>query len=200
MPSNSPEMPRRVLVLLRREVLAVRVAEGREHALDRALDRRLLVDLAAGVALGDGPIRIPERLERLGLTGRGAEGGRSLPTQRVARQERPEPASSATMTIAIDSGRTNRLCVGAGLIVRGVSSGASGDVTGAVDRSGSGVPWAGGWGSEDIISLVTALGGAQGYIAPSRCYAGSGAMDPSVQGTSPDLRLGPSTGWPQRSR
>ena len=87
------------------------------------------------------------------------------------------------MTIAIDSGRTNRLCVGAGLIIRGVSSRPSGDVTGAVDGSGSGVPWAGGWGSEDIISLVTALGGAQGYIAPSRCYAGSGAMDPSVQGT-----------------
>ena len=48
-----------------RQVRGVRVAERVDHPLDGALDERVAVDLAAGVAVGDGVVGVPERLERL---------------------------------------------------------------------------------------------------------------------------------------
>ena len=88
MPSNSPEMPRRrVLVLLRREVRRVRVVERLEHPLDRALDERLAVDVAAGVAVGDRAVGVPERLEGVGSRRRACPASARLAAERVARQE-----------------------------------------------------------------------------------------------------------------
>ena len=50
-----------VVVLLRGQVRGVRVAERLDHAADGALDERVAVDLAAGVALVDRVVRVPER-------------------------------------------------------------------------------------------------------------------------------------------
>ena len=52
---------------------------------------RLAVDVAAGVALGDRPVRVPERLERVGLVGRRARGQRRLAAERPARDEQRAP-------------------------------------------------------------------------------------------------------------
>ena len=60
----------RGLVLVRGQIAAERVADGLEHALDGALDQRLLVGLA-DEAPGDGVERVPEgREEGLAIVGR----------------------------------------------------------------------------------------------------------------------------------
>ena len=63
------------LVLLRRQVRGVRVVERLDHAPDRAVDERLLVDVAAGVAVLDRVVRVPERLEGVGPARRRARLG-----------------------------------------------------------------------------------------------------------------------------
>ena len=77
----------RRLELLGRQVLRVRVVERADHPLDRALDERLAVDVAAGVAVGDRPVGVPERLERVGLVGGRARGQRGLAAERPAGDE-----------------------------------------------------------------------------------------------------------------
>ena len=80
-----------VLELLARQVQRVGVVERGDHALDRALDERLAVDVAAGVALGDGPVGVPERLEGLRLVDGRARRQRRLAAERPARDEQRGP-------------------------------------------------------------------------------------------------------------
>ena len=61
-----------VAVLIRRQVRGVRVLEGIDHPADGALDQGVAVDLAAGIALGDRVVGVPERAERLVLADRRA--------------------------------------------------------------------------------------------------------------------------------
>ena len=61
-----------VAVLVRGQVRGVRVAERLDHPADGALDDRLAVDLAAGVAVGDRVVRVPERPEGVVLADRRA--------------------------------------------------------------------------------------------------------------------------------
>ena len=89
-----------VLELVAREVQRVRVVERPDHALDRALDERLAIDVAARVALGDRPVRVPERLEGIDLlAGWRARGQRGLAPQRPARDEQRAASEDGT-TIA----------------------------------------------------------------------------------------------------
>ena len=102
MPSNSPDSALRALSLYSsgRHVQRVRVAERGDHALDRALDQRLVVDVAAGVALGDAAVGVPERLEgRRLVDGRARasapSGGRATSPRRTARSRRGRRRSPA---------------------------------------------------------------------------------------------------------
>ena len=92
MPSNWPGDPLQGrLELVGRHVQRVGIAERADHALDRALDQRLAVDVAAGVAVGDRGVRVPERLERLGVARRGAGRQRRLPAEREPGEEQHRP-------------------------------------------------------------------------------------------------------------
>ena len=76
-----------LLELIGGEIRGVGVVEGADHALDRALHEGLPIDLAPRVALGHRPIRVPERLEQLGLVGRRAGSERHLPAEAPAGEE-----------------------------------------------------------------------------------------------------------------
>ena len=82
------------------QVGRVRVAERADHAPDRALDDERPIDLAAGVAVVDRVVGVPERLERLGLrraacrARRRPGGPASSPTGRAPSRPGPRPARS----------------------------------------------------------------------------------------------------------
>ena len=87
-PSNSPEIERRLSL----NSSLVRYSEyGSSSApiipLIAPSIERLAIDVAAGVALGDRPVRVPERLERVDLVRGRARGQRGLAPQRPARDE-----------------------------------------------------------------------------------------------------------------
>ena len=74
-------------VLVRREVRRVRILERVDHPADGALDQGVAVDVAAGIAVVDGVVGVPERAERLVVTDRGPWLRGGLATERVARHE-----------------------------------------------------------------------------------------------------------------
>ena len=64
-------------VLLLGQILAERVAKGREQAADRALDEKVRVDRSlADIVLSDVVVRVPERPEQV-LVGGGSPGSRA---------------------------------------------------------------------------------------------------------------------------
>ena len=88
MPSNSPEMPRSES-LYSCEVRYWLYGSSSEAIIPLIAPstRTLRSTGAAGVAVGDGVIGVPERLERLGLRGGGAGRGGRRAADRIARQE-----------------------------------------------------------------------------------------------------------------
>ena len=152
-PSNWPEMSCSAgLVFLGREVRGVRILERLDHAPDRALDERFLVDVAAGVAVLDRVVGVPEGLERVGLgspacpAARRSAGRPSTPghEQRPAGEDRDDaqgdaPASTQARRAADRRchGRARRgLEVGVG-DRPGRSSGAGRDSEPRTDAAGS---------------------------------------------------------------
>ena len=71
-------------VLVGGQVRGVRVAERVDHPPDGALDEDVAVDLAAGVAVVDRVVRVPERLERASSLGRACPGSVAGPAARAS--------------------------------------------------------------------------------------------------------------------
>ena len=87
-PSNCPLIPRRLSrYSCAGQVRGIRIPEGADHPLDRALDEGLAFDLATRVAVADRVVGVPEGPEGLGVRDRRRGFGRGPLPERVAGQE-----------------------------------------------------------------------------------------------------------------